>query len=409
MKCNGCQAEKTTKGERVPNGWHRLNEDLFCRNCWSERYILRAVTFPVVGPVDGEWVDLRGDLASAWAASTALANWAATELVKNDVIRQAGQKKCPSMPPIYLYGLAVKTYSGWSDWNGAAATANSILRSVEQKYRAARYEIMWTRDRSLMTFRYPFPFPVHNQNWTASTVNQSPTVSITINGRKWMLRLKGGKEMARQLASFRDIEEGRAVKGEMSIYRVRANGGDHRSAVSEADRSAPRAAFRVMVKLVAWLPRREKVRSQGRVYDLETGPDRFLTAADGWHINADFMRTACAEHAVFLDRMSNDTKHEKRWPKRKQRCLNEFRARRCDKQNNRVKTFCQQIAAMVAGRAHRLGFSGVTLNDNDKSYFSDGFPWHQLRTLMATKCDEMGMTFASGEVANQNTVAVRSE
>jgi hypothetical protein len=92
--------------------------------------MLRAIAFPVIGPVAAEWVDFRKALTTMWEASTALANWAVTELAKADVIRRPGETKCPPMPTVYLYGLAKNGYSGWQHWEGGTGAALCVLRGV---------------------------------------------------------------------------------------------------------------------------------------------------------------------------------------------------------------------------------------------------------------------------------------
>ena len=46
--------------------------------------MVRAVTLPVVGPVDESWGNLNDALAAAWRLSTDLANWAVHYLFRLD-------------------------------------------------------------------------------------------------------------------------------------------------------------------------------------------------------------------------------------------------------------------------------------------------------------------------------------
>jgi hypothetical protein len=74
MQCTYCSATGTHP-TRLPRGWKRSHDNQpICAKCWGERYVLRAVTIPVVGPVDGTWKELRDDLRDAWADATALSN-----------------------------------------------------------------------------------------------------------------------------------------------------------------------------------------------------------------------------------------------------------------------------------------------------------------------------------------------
>lgn len=394
MQCIECKTEKTLPKNRQPKGWKTLGTARYCDKCWKQRYVLYALTFPVVGPVDASWDDLREALNKAWAASTSLANWTATELAKNDVIRKPNDKKMPAMPAIYLYGVAKEKFCGWQDWHKCYSSANCVMRYVEQKYRAARFKIVWTHDAALMSFRYPVPYPVHNDDWKATTIEQRPTVTFNLDGKKWTLRLKGGPEMARQLAGFRQIERGEAVKGELAIYRGAAGKGkgDHRNGVSES--GASRQYSRVMVKLVAWFPR-PAAKAADKTMLLRTDPHAFFVAEienrRPWILNADHIPRYQAEHHVFLQRFSEDTKYEKRWPKEKRQQMNAHREVRCRKNENRMDNWCDQATALVAQYAERQGVCEVIYDDSIRSYVPS-FRWSSLKTKLATKLHAKGIT-----------------
>ena len=85
----------------MPSGWKRRSQDIFCDACWGKRYVLRAITVPVVAPVDMKWEELGGVLRQMWAASTQASNWILTELYARDVRRTGKEEKLPPMPKIY--------------------------------------------------------------------------------------------------------------------------------------------------------------------------------------------------------------------------------------------------------------------------------------------------------------------
>jgi hypothetical protein len=70
----------------------------YCPDCWGKRFRLRAVILPVAAPLGSDWPTLRTALAGCWHQSTALANWAVTELAKADVVRMPGDEHMPAMP-----------------------------------------------------------------------------------------------------------------------------------------------------------------------------------------------------------------------------------------------------------------------------------------------------------------------
>ena len=103
MLCSICHTEGKTKTNRLPRGWKRKGKEPCCDKCWRQRYILRAITFPVVGPVDREWHELRETLSTVWSQSTGLSNWLLTEMYSRDARREPGMEKLPPMTDIYLY------------------------------------------------------------------------------------------------------------------------------------------------------------------------------------------------------------------------------------------------------------------------------------------------------------------
>jgi hypothetical protein len=119
-------------------------------------------------------------------------------------------------------------------------TVASLEQSVQRKYRAVRYRVVWIAAASLPTHRYPTPFPVPSQEWYATIEADQAIVSVRIGDARYRLRLKRGPQFRRHMEAFRQIAKGEAVAGELAIY----------------DRD------RVMVKMAAWLPRED---DKGRV------------------------------------------------------------------------------------------------------------------------------------------------
>ena len=405
MNCAGCRSERATKvtgagRERLPPGWHRRGDvEVFCGECWRGRYLLRAVTIPVAGPVDREWPELREALARCWSDSTAVANWCMTELAKRDHVRHPSDEKCPPMGRIYLYPDARKRFPGLS-----TNALVSLLNSTERRYRKARFAVQWTHAASLPLFRYPVPYPMHNRTWRARRGDGGEAlIDATFAGERWTLRLRGGHEFRRQFGAFDKIAKGQAVQGELVFYRVRASSGDHRPGVE--DRTAgggPRIAFRVMAKMVAWLPRPATAeRQEDRLLVLRTREDCFwLAEIEGlppWILNGDHVRRWVAEHAVRRQRLAEDLKHEKRWPKPQRLAMLAKLDACCRKQHDRLKTWIGQCAASVAGYARRQHVTRVSYDDSARGYV-DSFPWSQLETALASKLDEYGIVLEHEEV-----------
>jgi hypothetical protein len=337
----------------------------------------RAVTFSF-SPHSMEWKELDPLLKKCWRMSTQLANWAMSELALADrltVDRDA--EKLGPMPDCYLYGLFSRAYPRKDDWRGAMAAANCILQAVRRKYLKDRLDVVWRGSKSLASFRYPYPFPVHNQNWSARYGQDNiPLVQAALPGGQVVLRLRGGPEMGRQLAGFRQIIDG-AKRGELAIYRK----GNHS-----------------MVKLVAHFPVQE---NEGATNAMNVCTDPhclWMVEVNGLKAhpyNEDHVCWIAARHArhlAWLQRVSEDTKYEKRVPRQMRRHIDQARDDRCRKDADRLKTFCHEMTAQLVGFAERRKVGTVAYDDRDKSYMPM-FPWHQLKTDLEYKLRVRNIVF----------------
>jgi hypothetical protein len=355
----------TAKGEpRTPKSWHKLKDLLYCPDSWRKKYILRAVSIPVASPLDCSWDELRNGLRPMWAQTTAASNWMMTELYARDV-RRTGEEKMPPMSPAYLYPEARIRFPDLPP-----QTVASLEHTVQNKYRAMRYAVVWTASASLPTHRYPTPFPVPRQGWMATIEADQPIVSARIGDVRWRLRLKRGQQFRRQMAAFRQIATGEAIAGEVAIYE--RNG--------------------IMVKMAAWLPRDEHKEARAGVLVVKTGRDCLLLALNVkdetlWRYNGDHLRRWGAEHRNQLQRWSEDQKYEERpvpaFADRRQAAAWKYRSR--------MNSATHEIAAQLATYAARRHFAKVRYDDSDHSYLGDGFPWFRLGTLIAEKLDALGI------------------
>ena len=401
MTCSLCGASKDMTTDRVPMGWKwdaTNREKLTCSSCWQQGHVLRAITFPVAGPVDATWDDLRTALADAWQRATALSNWGVQELMKADVTRTSEMAKLPKMPDIQLYALRKGQFDGWSQ------SAAAILRAITQKYRARRFERIWLGETSLPNMRFPQPFPMHNAAWKASYDDGGrPLVTVKLPMGQFVLRLRGGNEFRRQLTAFRQIVDGRAVQGELALYRQRVNSGDHRSGSQERDEGGQKFATRIMCKMVAWLPRESQKQGTGTLL-VTTAADAMLVAINAkdeklFTINGDHVRRWTIAHQAQLQRWSDDSKMEVR------RGSVPFASRReaaCDKFNRRMDTAVREMAAQVVNYAARRRFAVVRWIKGEAK-FVESCRWSALVDRMQTKCNELGIEFqceGSGDAKN---------
>jgi hypothetical protein len=403
MICTACQSEPNSPNGKLPKGWHRVAEASpgnpegpCCPSCWSERYVLRAATIPVLRPLGMSWSDFRLALNDAWSHSTGLANWGLSQLFAADTPRAPGHDRLPAMPPTYLYPAAVKRFPDLPSQTTAA-----VLRAVQRQYRRMRYDILWTATATLPSMRYPQPFVSPNQSWSPGYVSAGrndqgdklPAVAVTLlRGLRVTLQLRGGRDFARQRSDFANLVSGAAIRGELSILRQRVGGNENRNGITERDSGAQRAHFRVMLKMVGWFPRHRPAAATGTLL-VRTGRDAFLVAVDAtgnriWRLNADHVRRWTAAHRRQVRRWSEDHKAEERprasFQSRREAAALLFR--------RRVDAFQKEAAAQLTAFARRHKAAAVLFDDSDRDYF-ERFDWSGFRQRLQTRLEGSGIEF----------------
>jgi hypothetical protein len=406
--CNGCakslEVSATKTGRpRPPQGWKRDEESYFCPLCWGERYVLRAVTVPIAFPIGRKSKELWMALGGCWQQSTQLANFAVTELAKADIVR-SDETRLPAAPKLYLYPQARLRLPEMSPQSVA-----SVLQSAERRYRRRRYEVIWQAKAGLPRHRYPVPYPVHNQAWSVNRDKDGRSVlHVRLSGESWDLALRGGYHFHRQMKMIDQIISGEARQGELAFYRTAVNTGDHRSG---------KKPYRLMAKLVAWLPRQPL---NGRALKgsvlLSTGTDYLWRLHDGseeeddYIIYADQMRSWIKAHQRYLKRVGSDVS-KLRFVEQGQGIsakLAQEREARCRKQHNRIHSGCQMWAAAVAKKVHRRRFAQVEYDDAARGYFAQ-FDYTLLRGCLEKALDDYGIHLvASAKVVTESTEGARN-
>ena len=168
IACTVCETARNTQATvrgnaRLPNGWKRFKDDIYCTKCWRDRFVLRAIVLPIHKPLESDWTYLKDALRRCWKESTALANWAINEFAKADVVRTSQLERLPTMSRVNLYQEARAQFPQLN-----CQSVNAILRYAEKNYRRLRFKVVWLNEASLPVYRYPAPFPVSNQAWKAS-------------------------------------------------------------------------------------------------------------------------------------------------------------------------------------------------------------------------------------------------
>lgn len=343
--------------------------------------VIRAVTLPVGAPLGRSWDEINPVLRDCWRLSTHAANWCVQQLYRRDAV---GEPKTPdavrmgkeSDGRFYAYGAA-KSEPWFDGWTGAKQGLNIVLQYAHREYLRRRFDVMVRGEQRLLTVRHPYPFPVDADGVKLSYADGGfPVVSLQLAGLGSVpFRLKRRADFGRQLAMFRQLHDGIAVKGEAALYR---NGkGD------------------LLVKLVGKFPKRESANRE-HVCLLHTDPAAFLVAEiDGrapWILNADHLRRWQATHKSYLQRANEDGKSKKRMDERQSAHLIQSRKMRCDKHNHRLDTAVHQLTAQVARFCERQKVACVVYDDAARDYLPD-FQWHKVQTHLSYKLDALGVRF----------------
>jgi hypothetical protein len=368
---------------RVPAGWKILGERAYCRTCKRQAYVLRTITMPIAGPLEHSWAELREALRASWAASTACANWMTTELYLRDVRREPSMTALPKMPPVYLYPAARQRFPVLS-----AAAVVALERELQAKYRAVRYELLWTGWRSLATHRYPYPLPISAAAWSLESSNGAWHAAFRLGDRRWTVRLRGGPSMRYRSDGLRQILDGTATRGALAIYQRPAHAGDHRP-------EGAGAKTRVMVRMPAWFPRDEARDVSGALH-VHTDPAHFLVAVDSdqspWTVNADHVRRWVMAYDRQRQRLIIDFEAH-RHAKQMQHGIRERLEQLADRHRHRMTTWAHAVSRQLIDHAVRRRCAAIVYDDTERQYVRS-FPWDWLRQRVQEKAEAAGLSFS---------------
>jgi len=368
-----------------PKGWKRIGEELLCAKCEAETYNLRAITIPVVGPADGAtnedakqwWADFRVAIKPMWSEATVASNWIMRELYLRDTHRNSQDKLPKWSPPGNNFYHEVRAVAP----SLTPTSVTSMIQSLSSQWRKVRYEVLWLNRMSLPSFRYPQPYPIHNQNWKLwFNDSGSPIFSAQIGAgedKRIEMRLKGGYEFRRQLNQIKSIVTGMAIRGEAAIMEV-----------------GRYPDTQIVCKIAARLPRGAPVTNpEGTLY-LFRAADALLAARNEKDeripiFYADHIKRLLAQiakHERHIKHWASDSKFEHR----PHVPFAERRKAACDKHVDKMDSWCHEIAAEVAGYAMRRHFECVEYDPTDMG-FVEHFPWFKLDGYIANKLQEKGI------------------
>lgn len=353
--------------------------------------VTRAITIPILKPADDgvTWDQLRDMLNLSWRRATSLSNAMMAQLHERhqanrkptDTIDNKPPRK-PKMSEDGLYRLGTTLAPDMP-----TGTVSSLNQMVRKRYRgrvsvlkpggkkrvqmSADFAAM-TGQMSLPSFRYPTPYPCRSQDWKPSLGFGGELIaSITLAPKtrvKIMLRSAGGHRRA--AAEYRKIAAGELKYREASLV---------------LSRGVP--ALKVVYDRPA------VNRERDGVLAVRTCSDSLLVAVLNdervWWYHGDNLKRLVAAYTERMQRMSDDTKHERRTRRNN---LHRRRTAWVEKHARRMDTTLHQITASLVGFADRRGVATIEYDDQDKSYI-DSLPWAAIKKMIEWKAADKGVAF----------------
>jgi hypothetical protein len=338
----------------------------------------RALTLPVAAPVKLSWSELDAAINPAFRLATEIANWCVRRLFVLD--DPFSTKAPPAVQQWNGYKDANANYPRRSEWDGATGSMAAVVRAAHRKYLDLRWHAVYRCDSSLLTYRFPQPYVIREQEWRNGLeweTGASPVLSVPLPGiGRVSLRLRAGPEFGRQLAMLRQILDGSADRGTVSLLRNR-KGALH-------------------AKIVGTFPAREQLAESPNACFLHTDPAALLVAEVNGRAanmtNGDHIRRAVAAHKAILQRASEDKKRELRMDRQQRKNFDAAIDRRCGKQRDRVDTAIHQVTAQVVRFCERQRVGIVVYDDADTAFIPEGFPWFTVRERLTDKLRAVGIT-----------------
>lgn len=412
-RCGRAVDAKPSKdgGAKLPRGWKRHRDAVWCDRCWRDEYVLRSVEMAIAEPIGESWDAIGDRLRRAWRAATAASNVATQALQREDVVRVAEHEKLPPMPKMYRYQEIRQRVP---ECDPSSVTA--IDHAIEGRWRQHRLASLWFRSESAPSYRYPQPHPIVRKAWRMSEGKGGELYfEARIMGQPTTLRLREAGKSGRHDDRYRTrmlrmVMRGDLLAGEASIIgrrRPMGGGSSHRPGVSAASKAPVSPRLRIAV----WCPR-EPLRETSGAMLVRTGGGAMLT----WRVGSGHPMTYhaaqagrwCATHARRVQEMADDLKLEVRKPWQVREALagmpgagtryHDMLAKLDEwsrKHRDRMDSLCHMAAAHVVGHAQRRRVAEIEYDDTDRSYIVDDFPWAKLRLLIEQKAHAKRIAFRS--------------
>lgn len=306
----------------------------------------------------GTKAEFYAELRASLDVCVRLANIAMTECAKQD----DWTKDKP--PKIYTYPALRAAI----ELPGASHIVASICRSVEKTYKQDRWQVIRGK-RSLRSFRsQPLPL-LHNANKTMHIEMSGEQITARIKLAKswWVVRLASGSNYRDQVAGLRSAKK----IGDSKIWIDRKH-----SAIIGISADVDRAVER---------------KKSGTMYVVSTH-DRIAVATTArsdvpFAINGSSIR----EDAIATDRRMGRLRQDRKQGVDRRKIAEQMN-NLSSKRSRRMASFVHEASAAIVSRAVRAGVAQLHVDFTIKSYMPR-FPWFDLATKIAYKCEDAGIEF----------------
>lgn len=363
------EAPETHKGEpRLPRGWKRLAQKIYCPKCKSQQYALRAISIPVA---KCDWDSVMPPLREAWRDATRCANWLVSQYYSQDsailaLPGEAPEGKLGKWTTPYLYPAARLRFSSIDP-----TTLTAIINTVSAKYRALRFDL-WRNKASLPTFR-EIPLAINRQTWKCAKVENSWVFSFRVGGEWRDLFLRRDEQFQRQHRSLAKVISGEMEAGEASLYR---------------------AGNSLMLKIAGWFPKEVRTASD-RIVKARTCADGFLVAADSgaiWRLNGDHLLRWVLASDGQQQRLREDLKAERRFPKQMRKGIVDRMGQLGEKRKRRLDSWMHEASMQLVNWVKRRKATTLVWDDSYRSMLPS-FPWFIFAARLEDKCNLAGLEF----------------
>lgn len=398
------EAQQAADGRpKLPRGWKRHGGVTYGPTAWAKAFRPRSLHVPVASATQegshdtrAGWAELWKSLGAAWGDATRYANTCLGFYAPKDfalpLARDEKGLSLPKIPKDTKNAWLREAYALRRDFPALdSSTAAAIRMECLRTWNRERWNVRIRADKSLPTFRYPFPLPLpaDAMTWSVDSGNGYLTARVRIDGRAFVIRLSPSHKYSRNLSSIRAGITGEAVIGETSLLRRRSFGNERGD-----------GGWQIWAAVTVYLPVRKSVSEPDRTLAVTVGGgDLFRAVVAGqeriWTLHADDLLPRIEAYDRQRQRISDDRKFERRCGASGERyqAMSEDRVQRhrrwLDTQLHRRSRELVEFARRNRCGVIRLEMSAPPV----------GLPWSRLLEMIRQKAAEYGMTVACNDAS----------